>query len=170
MFFHAPHNIYGPQLLRMFIDELGGVKHVHKYLGVTERSVLRWLDTGRVPRAAVLALFWESKWGRSHIFTDQVNEIRMLYQQLCLVREQYQKAKDIITGLRAMHVGSANEPVFDELPNLSFALNVAFNLGDGLPMPLPPAPSNPDTTTAPVSSRAAKAMHALDRTRAAARR
>jgi len=169
MFFHAPNNIYGPDLLRMFIDELGGVKRVHKYLGVTERSVLRWLETGRAPRAVVLALYWESKWGRSQIFTDQVNEIRMLYQQLCLLREQYQKAKDIVTGLRAMHAGSANEPVFDELPNLGFALNVTFTLGDDLPAPLPPAPSNLDTTPAPVSSRAAKAMQALDRTRSAAR-
>ena len=39
MFFHAPNNIYGPELLRMFIDELGGIKRVHKYLGVSERTV-----------------------------------------------------------------------------------------------------------------------------------
>ena len=43
MFFHAPNNIYGPELLRMFIDELGGIKRVHKYLGVSERTVWNWI-------------------------------------------------------------------------------------------------------------------------------
>lgn len=49
MFFHAPNNIYGPELLRMFIDELGGIKRVHKYLGVSERTVWNWISSGRAP-------------------------------------------------------------------------------------------------------------------------
>eukprot|EP01036_Dinobryon_divergens_P039947 gene39947-52734_t len=116
MFFHAPCDIYGPELLRMFIDELGGPKQVHKYLDVSERTVWHWLSTGRVPRAAVLALFWESRWGRSQIFTEQVNEIQLRDRQVCSRQGQYQKAKDIVAGLRAIHAGSANEPLFEELP------------------------------------------------------
>lgn len=170
MFFHAPKNIYGPNLLRMFIDELGGVQRVCKHLGVTERTVNRWLSEGRPPRAAVLALYWESKYGRGHIFSDQVNEIRLLYRQVCVLRDQYQKAKDIVTGLRALHAGSANEPVFEELPELGLNVTASFTIDDhGLPTPLPPAPQNIDATPAPVSSRAAKAMQALDRQRSAAR-
>ena len=130
MFFHAPRDIYGPELLRTFIDELGGVKRVHKYLGVTERTIWHWLSTGRAPRSAVLALFWESKWGRSQIFTDQVNEIRLLYQQVHILQDQYQRAKDIVAGLRAIHAGSANEPVFEELPDLSNRHIPTFDTAD----------------------------------------
>jgi len=170
MFFHAPKDIYGPNLLRMFIDELGGVQRVCKHLAVTERTVHRWLSEGRPPRAAVLALYWESKYGRGHIFSDQVNEIRLLYRQVCVLRDQYQKAKDIVTGLRAMHAGSANEPVFEELPEMVFPFTSTFDLDDeGKPMSLAPAAQNIDTTPAPTSLRAKRAMQALDRTRSAAR-
>lgn len=117
MYFHAPKDVYGPNLMHLFVKELGGVKAVYKYLGVSERTVYQWLSSGRVPRAAVLALFWETQWGRGHIYTDQVNEIRLIYAQLDLLRRQYKQAKEIITGLRALHTGSANEPLFEELPN-----------------------------------------------------
>ena len=115
MRFHAPKDVYGPNLLSLFVKELGGIKTVHKYLGVSERTVYQWLSSGRVPRAAVLALFWETQWGRGHIYTDQVNEIRLLYAQLNLMQRQYRRATQIITGLRALHAGSANEPLFEEL-------------------------------------------------------
>lgn len=170
MFFHAPKDIYGPELLRMFIDELGGPKRVHKYLGVSERTVWHWLSAGRVPRAAVLALFWESRWGRSQVFTEQVNEIRLLYRQVCILQDQYQKAKDIITGLRAMHAGSANEPLFEELPDLAYRQAPSFDADAALPGTLEASAPIQDAPPAPVSSRATQAMQALERTRAAARR
>lgn len=121
MHFHAPKDVYGPNLLRLFVEELGGVKAVHKHLGVSERTMYHWLSSGRVPRAAVLALFWETQYGRGHIYADQVNEIRQLYTQVCLLREQYQRAKDIITGLRVLHAGAANEPLFEELADWSIS-------------------------------------------------
>lgn len=127
--FHAPKTIYGPALLRMFVDELGGVKPVAKYLDVTPRTVRRWLSDSVVPRTAVLALFWESKYGRSHIFTDQVNEIQRLHQHLSLAQEQYRRAKDIVTGLRQLHAGSANEPLFDELLELYEYPTPPYSLG-----------------------------------------
>ncbi|PUA98528.1 hypothetical protein C8C99_3404 [Acidovorax sp. 107] len=170
MFFHAPKDIYGPELLRMFIDELGGVQRVRKHLGVTERTVYRWLSEGRPPRAAVLALFWESQYGRSQIFTEQVNEIRLLYRQVCILQDQYQKAKDIITGLRAMHAGSANEPLFEELPDLGHQQPPTFDADAALPLPLEASAPIQNAPPAPVSPRATQAMQALERTRAAARR
>src|SRR3990167_7375409 len=113
--FHAPKNIYGPNLFRMFVDELGGPKKVCKFLDVTERTVWRWLATENVPRAQVLALYWETKYGRSQIFTDQVNEIRLLYRKVCILQEQYVRAKEIVTGLRRLNAGTANEAIFEEL-------------------------------------------------------
>lgn len=113
--FHAPRDIYGPSAFREFVHELGGPKSVSKYLKVTERTVWRWLSEGNVPRAAVLALYWETQYGRSQIFTDQVNEIRALYGQVRLLQEQYVRAKDLVAGLRKLHTGGANEPVFEEM-------------------------------------------------------
>jgi hypothetical protein len=64
---------------------------------------------------AVLALFWESRYGRSLIDTDQVNEIRILYRRIHHLEAQYVKAKEIVTGLRRLHTGTANEAYFDDL-------------------------------------------------------
>lgn len=164
MYFHAPQNIYGPNLLRILVDEIGGVKVAHKYLGISERTMFKWLATDRAPRAAVLALFWESKYGRSQIFTDQVNEIRILYRKVNVLEEQYQRAKDIITGLRSMHTGSSNEPLFEELP--AFTKQTFPTFGDG-----PDARSillQPNVKTS-VSHRAQQAAMAFERTRAVAK-
>lgn len=130
MRFHAPKDVYGPNLLKLFVRELGGVKAVHKHLGVSERTVYQWLSSGNVPRAAVLALFWETQWGRGHIYTDQVNEIRLLYAQLNLMQRQYRRATQIITGLRALHAGSANEPLFEELPDWPIQRSPSFGTSE----------------------------------------
>src|SRR5450830_544264 len=113
--FLAPKHTYGPNLFEIFVGELGGPKIVSAYLHVSEKTVKRWLREGNPPRSAVLGLFWESSIGRSHIFTDQVNEIRHLYRRLCLVEEQYIRAKDIVAGLRRLHAGSANEAIYTDL-------------------------------------------------------
>jgi len=170
MFFHAPSSVSGSNLMRMLIDELGGPKRVCKYLDVTERTVWRWMAGAPVPRASVLALYWESKYGRSQIFTDQVNEIRLLYRQICILQEQYQKAKDIVTGLRAMHAGSANEPLFEDLPDLIHPAMLTFDADAKLPAPLTARSQETEAPSAPPASRrAAKAMKAFERARTAAR-
>ena len=117
--FRAPKDIYGVNLLQAFVHELGGPKHVAKFLHVTERTVWRWLSTGKVPRATVLALYWETQYGRSQIFTDQVNEIRLLYRRVCLLQEQFDRAKSIVAGLRKLHAGSANEAIFEEMASFA---------------------------------------------------
>ena len=114
----APRDIYGANLLQAFVHELGGPEKVAKYQHVSERSVWRWLSTGKVPRAAVLALYWETQYGRSQIFTDQVNEIRLLYRRVCILQEQYARAKEIVAGIRKLHTGGANEAYFDDMPEM----------------------------------------------------
>ncbi|MFO1246005.1 MAG: hypothetical protein U1E71_12620 [Ramlibacter sp.] len=123
----APKNIAGPNLFRLFVDELGREK-VCELLEVHETTLRRWLrGTTPVPRMAVLALFWETRYGLSLIDTDQVNEIRLLYRRVKILEDQYTRAKEIVTGLRRLHAGTANEPVFEELPK-SYG-------DDTLPMP-----------------------------------
>ena len=116
--FNATKSIYGINLFVLFMGEFGGPAEVCKYLGVSERTVKNWISKGKVPRTAVLALFWESKYGRSEIFADQVTEIRWLYRRVCQLQEQYIKAKDVVAGLKRLHSGAENEAFFDELPTM----------------------------------------------------
>ena len=115
----APNYILGPNLFKMFVDELGGPKLVCKFLDVTERTIWRWLAEESAPKMAVLSLFWETKYGRSMVHTDQVNEIRLMYRRIEILQDQYARAKDIITGLRQLQYDTANEPFYDEMPDLN---------------------------------------------------
>lgn len=169
MYFHTPADVYGINCFRLFMDEIGGgIPAMSRDLHVNENTVRRWLrEETPVPRAAVLALFWESKWGRGQIFTEQVNEIRMLFGQNTILLEQYQKAKDIVAGLRTLHAGSANEPIFEELPELKNSFTSTFSL-DGRHPVSPQPTSTPTPAPGTASPRAVEAMKAFDRTRAAA--
>lgn len=125
--FHAPKNVYGPNLFKILVEEIGGPARAAELLDVTEATVKRWMlgatnapkDCVKVPRAAVLALYWETKYGRSAMFADQVNEIRMLHLQIKILQGQYTRAKDIVAGLRRLHTGTANEAYFDELTEVA---------------------------------------------------
>ena len=137
----APKGILRPGVLKIFVSEFGGPKQVAKFLDVSERTVWRWLATGKVPRAIILALYWETQYGKSLIDSDQVNEIRLLYRNVSILQEQYQRAKDIVTGLRRLNAGTANEAYFEELPNVVSLPPSGYSVRDPtslLPMALRP--------------------------------
>jgi len=150
--FSAPKTICGSNLFEIFTDELGGIKKVAKFLDVTEITVKRWIKKGAVPRAAVLALYWESKYGRSQLFTDQVNDIRLLYRHVQILQSQYTRAKDIVAGLRRIQVDTANEPYFDELINVGGCIPNKYGTAETA---LPSLPhSQPLLAVSPMAARA----------------
>lgn len=120
----APKEIWGINVFKIFVKELG-MARTCKILDVTERTVYRWLsntgvaDKHPVPRMAVLALYWETQYGKMLVDSDQVNEIRLLYARIHVLEAQFSKARDIVAGLRRMHTGTANEAYFDDLPDLA---------------------------------------------------
>lgn len=109
----APTNIYGIDVFNIFLHEIT-VKRAAKILDVTERTIWRWKSEGKVPKAAVLALYWESQYGRSLINTDHHNETVLLRARIRILEEQFIRAKDIITGMKLLNYGTANQPLFDE--------------------------------------------------------
>ena len=104
-----------PTCSRLFVDELGREKVLLEVHETTPAAMASGLP---VPHMAVLALFWGNRYGLSLIDTDQVNEIRLLYRRVEILEDQYTRAKEIVTGLRRLHAGTANEPVFEELPKV----------------------------------------------------
>lgn len=116
----APKDIFSTEFFDTMVHELT-LARVSKLLGVDERTIRRWIRTGTAPRTAYLAIFWESRWGRSIIDTDHHNEMQLMTQRLRILEGQVVKAKDIITGLRRMQYGTANEPLFDELRDFDHA-------------------------------------------------
>lgn len=50
-------------------------REISRYLDVTERTVYRWHATDDAPRAALLALFWESSYGLSALDSELYNTV-----------------------------------------------------------------------------------------------
>ena len=82
------------------------------HLGVSERTVWRWMQSGKAPRPAHLALFWVSSWGISLIDAEAEWAAR-LHRQLAdaLRRERDQLAAKLATLGQIGEFGSANDPV-----------------------------------------------------------
>jgi hypothetical protein len=115
----APKNIYGPNLFKIFVHELGGPKLVCKKLDVSERTVWRWLADDSAPKMAVLALYWETQYGISLIDTERHHEIHLLRSRIKILEDQFVRAKDVITGMKLLNYGTANEPLYDEKSEFS---------------------------------------------------
>lgn len=110
----APRNIYGLNFFLRFYEELGFEK-VREILDVSESTLRRWLRGAiPVPKIAVLALYWETAYGRSVIDTDHFNEVQNLYGYIRIIEQSLQDHKAVIAGLRKFTAGSANEPYFPE--------------------------------------------------------
>ena len=62
--------IGGPDHLRLLLDDVPRSRHA-ELLGVTDRTLRRWLAPGgRPPAAALQALFWHTRWGDSVIRSE----------------------------------------------------------------------------------------------------
>lgn len=118
----APHDMYGPNLFELFVQELS-IGRAAQILGESESKIKRWIRTERVPKMAVLALYWETQYGRSLIDSDHRNELSLMSLRIRILEQQLVKAKDIITGLRRFNYGTANEPLFDELADFDHQAN-----------------------------------------------
>jgi len=84
----APRDMWGSEMFQLLIDQVGRTRAL-ELLGVSPRLLSRWLSgASHVPRCAVLALYWESSWGRSVIAADHHFEVSSLHGMVgCLRRE-----------------------------------------------------------------------------------
>lgn len=110
----APRDVHNVEFFRIVVHELS-LSVASDVLGVSQRTIQRWLSQEKVPKYAALALFWESRYGRSVIDSDHQYEIYLTDLRIKMLERQLVKAKDIIIGLRQMNYGTANEPLFDDL-------------------------------------------------------
>ena len=75
MLFRAPASL--PPLSVLLADLPAPPDRVADYLQVSRRSLQRYVRHDQAPRAVLLALFWESRWGLSLIDCELVNAARV---------------------------------------------------------------------------------------------
>lgn len=117
--FRAPRQLPS---LEVLLHDLGQPRAdvIARALGVTPRTVRRWLADGQAPRPVMLALFWESSYGRSQANADAHNAAMWARAQVAgLERENATLSARVAYLERVGQFGSANAPTLAPPPRFS---------------------------------------------------
>jgi hypothetical protein len=103
--------------LWMMLEDLGKPPaKLARALGVSLRTLQRWIAADQAPRPAALAIFWATSWGRSIIECDAHNQARQaLGLAACLQRENARLQRELARVVAAGDFGAANRPLFRPL-------------------------------------------------------
>lgn len=99
------------------LEDLGNPHpaRVGRVLGVGARTVYRWNQTGRAPRAACLALFWLTRWGRSEVDCAAVNDARLAVGYANALHAELVQARTQLAHVLALSdSGAANSPLIGD--------------------------------------------------------
>jgi len=108
----APTQMFGQNVFDLLVNDVGE-QRATELLEVTRKTLRRWrCGESTVPRMAVLALYWESTWGRSQIDSSRSSEIEMWRGFAQSLQRDLRKAQERIDFLQQDAVRSANDPWF----------------------------------------------------------
>jgi hypothetical protein len=113
--FKAPNQF--PSIDLMASDIHASHKQIAKLIGVTEATLRRYRRTGNAPRSVYLALFWETRWGRSAADCEAANFGALQKSRADGLARQLDKAYAMIERLeselsRPLEHRAANLPMY----------------------------------------------------------
>lgn len=113
--FRAPTGAGLPSFTLMLQDLPATPQQLARHLGITERTMQRYLAAGDAPRPVMLATFWETRWGRSAADCEAANWAAMSYRRATLAERQLQALQRQVAVLEhelSKVSGAANAPVW----------------------------------------------------------
>lgn len=82
-----------------------------KALDVSARTVRRWLQHGHAPRAAMLSIFWLTRWGQHAVHCEAHNAAQLHAGMAAALRTEINRLQAQLDRLaRIGDFGSANDP------------------------------------------------------------
>ena len=88
-----------------------------KLLGLGARTVYRYNRDGQAPRHVCLALFWLTRWGRSEIDCQAVNDCRLAVAYANALEADLRRVRTELARVLAVgDFGSANDPITQAPP------------------------------------------------------
>ena len=84
---------------------------VARVLGISIRSVYRYNATGHAPKPVCLAIFWLTRWGRSAVNTQAVNDATLMASYVSALRSEVEALDGKLAHVLTLRdFGSANDP------------------------------------------------------------
>ena len=111
--FRAPTHAELPPLRLMVADIPATEKQMARHLGIAPGTLRRYIKNDEAPRPVMLAMFWETRWGRSVADCEaaQFGQVHAAHAQ-ALARENA-RLREQLKALEAMlDSGAANAPFF----------------------------------------------------------
>jgi hypothetical protein len=109
-----PKSIGGYNDFKIMVDQLSeeracSILDIHR---TTLRRLLK--PDAKVPRAYVVALYWETKWGRGQIDSDHLFELQLLHNKINWLKKENARLVDAMARMEGLlDFGSANSPVLN---------------------------------------------------------
>lgn len=114
--FRSPTAAKLPPFSILFHDIPASLSQISRHLGLSPTTVRKYLRDDQAPRAVMLALFWESRWGRSAADCEAANFGQVHYALAECLKEKVQVLQDQISLLEdelAQNTGgAANGPIY----------------------------------------------------------
>lgn len=117
--FRSPSHAGLPPVSIMLDDLPATPAHVAAHLGIKPSTLATYRRTGNAPRAVALALFWETRWGRSAADTEAANWGALHYRGYKMAARELERMAGVILQLElelALQVSqpgqAANSPVW----------------------------------------------------------
>lgn len=112
--FRAPTRAGLPDLSTMLSD-LPPAPAVAAHLGISRRTLHRYALANQAPRAVMLALFWETRWGISAADCAAFNAAQLATGHAAVLRRQVDRLRGVVNKLENERTGriiAVNSPVF----------------------------------------------------------
>ena len=104
-----------PMLQTMLDDLPANPRHIARHLGIAVSTLASYRRANVAPRAILVALFWETSWGRSEADSEAANWGALHYQGHQMAKHEITRLHGIIARLEVELTqggGAANAPVF----------------------------------------------------------
>jgi predicted DNA-binding transcriptional regulator AlpA len=108
---HAPRAL---PIWQTILDDLGNPhpSRIAKVLGLGVRTVYRYNREAQAPRHVCLALFWLTRWGRSQVDCQAVNDCQLAVAYANAIETELHQARTQLAHVLALSdTGAANQPV-----------------------------------------------------------
>lgn len=115
--FRAPSQAGLPPFSVLLSDLPTSPAQVARHLGLSAVTMARYSAAEQAPRPVMLAMFWESRWGRSAADVDASNHAAMQYRRAVSLERENAALKRRIIQLENERVSgqfvAANTPFFN---------------------------------------------------------
>lgn len=113
--FRAPTGAGLPSFELMLQDLPATPAQLARHLDISPRTMQRYMAEAAAPRAVMLAMFWETRWGRSAADCEAANWAALHYRRAEIAERQNVALRRQLVALEAALAeshGAANSPVW----------------------------------------------------------